>query len=1374
MEMRNFRLILSFVELTTERLSLSDVASGSSKMIWMSVTTIDPPDFTPAMLSFRPVSANWKVRVPLALLLFFSLPLFGEAQTQPPLASVLPVEAQTSVFSSADGKGELSAQGSWQMSFLSSVSLFRPAGGGLQLGQVQPLLMTQTPDLLLNFNLFDRWYVEARVSPDPGATRYAAGYRGAKGEAFQELRIGNSKIGFPDLPFVSLGEGGAYSFGALLRAGGPSFDARALLRYDQADRVHRIFAGSREIAESTQAAGDFVRGRWFLLPGVESGLRIFVQSAAGALTASDGTKWRQLGIEEYSLEHGGSVVALGAAATTRVAVAWTGLGLASFSASNSSLSIVIDSSQCALAFDPAAAPFTYDPASPLPVEILSHYALPPGSSDLFVRDRASGKKLSQYVAISKIDGSAEVRSSDGLSVAPRPFLADEPSLYSHVPGATTTVFPDLDEFEIVGQSFSATDGIPLDVDTIDSSIEVLRDGIPDTAFEIDRTKNLLILLRPPAVTERIDLSYLKESAQRKSGALSAGIIGRYSKDDVSAWGAMTGHLGIPGQGYADAGQDSPAWAQLALGSAKSEGFLTWQAGLAGRLGYAESSGRYRIDGMEDAGTASSSWWPSGGSSFASVTCTQVAAPSFDAAWPQLSAILHTQSEASDCLEIAASSSLSSATVSPSYLRIVDPPPLSSFGTFTFFVLGTVGASGSLSTATVSITIDDGLAGHEALSLTLPLSEFTSGWTRVRYHFATGKITLTVGESGAESTFFSATAPRRDSQVTAASRITISLSGLGPGDRVDIDELLLEDPVGSASLDAVGNLRYKDDHFKILAGNITLLEGMDASLNLSGGLADQSWGYGDFGIKSKFGPFGIDAGIGLEGSGSAITGYGRHTLSFMPSWSPLQASDRFIPAIGGNGYDRRDSLGLKLGPLGSISAEAASIYSDDPQSSDPGLLQRTWKLALGDGAVVSANASALESSSDSGRLTGSSTYFDRWYSSFSDYAPSAMGALTRRAIDSEVDLLPMIGSPLLSAKLSFDGSGQGLGDKGSSLVLRTGGSIRLPGDTRLTSWYARSWTARTAGIDSDLLSFGMVGIDGISGLGLPWTSIPIVEFQSPDLARGFSKLALGGTYSSASYIPEIGLKFEREPGISPWELLIPAMVSGSYSRKLTSDGFTVLDTGEIDSAIVFSALELFGANGSLPLFTRYADDEYRLGLSSIIDLPSAAPINTWSLAQDGMASLFGKGSIRADRLVVSERFALNGTPSGTTWNLNGGLDLGQGVEKTWLLALFDFVTLGSSKAIGSLPAGLESQWLSSIAGSRPRARRTASFDFSLATTSGDKPSAFPTLSFDESLESRISIPDRLDVFSKLKLTQSLDATGYLLLGFEASAGLTLSF
>lgn len=1323
------------------------------------------------MLSFRPVSANRNVRVLLSLLLSFSLPSFGEAQTQPPLSNVLPVEAPTSIFSAADGKGELSAKGSWQMSFLSSVSLFRPAGGGLQLGQVQPILMTQTPDLLLDFNLFDRWYVEARVSPDAGATRYAAGYRGAKGEALQELRIGNSKIGFPDLPFVSLGEGGAYSFGALLRAGGPSFDARALLRYDQADRVHRIFAGSREIAESTQAAGNFVRGRWFLLREVVSGLRIYVQSAAGTLAASDGTKWRQLGIDEYSLEHGGTVVALGTAATTRVAVAWTGLGSASFPA-DSPQNIFIDSTQCALAFNPSAAPF--DPTSSLPVEILSHYALPPGSSDLFVRDRASGKKLSQYVVVSKTDGSAEVRASDGLSVAPRPFLADEPSLYSRVPGATTTVFPDLDEFEIVGQSFAATDGIPLDADTIDSSIEVLRDGIPDTAFEIDKTKNLLILLRPPSATERIDLSYLKESSQRKSGALSAGIIGRYSKDDVSAWGAMTGHLGIPGQGFADAGQDSPAWAQLALGSAKSEGRFTWQAGLAGRLGYAESSGRYRIDGMEDGGTASSSWWPLGGSSFASVTCAQVAAPTYDAAWPRLSALLHSQNETSDCLEIAASPSLSGGTVSPVYLRIVDPPPFSSFGTFTFFVSSRAGSTGSLGPAMVTITIDDGLAGHEALSLTLPLSEFTSGWTRVRYHFTSGKITLTVGESGTEATYLPATLPRRDSQVTAASRIRISLSGLGPGDRVDIDELLLEDPVGSASLDAVGNLRYKDDHFKILAGNLSLLEGMDASLNLSGGLANQSWGYGDFGIKSKLGPFGIDAGIGLEGSGSALSGYGRHTLSFMPSWSPLQATDRFVPAIGGIGYDRKDSLGLKLGPLGSISAEAASIYSDDPQSSDPGLLQRSWKLALGDGAVISANASALESSSDSGRLSGSSTYFDRWYSSFSDYAPSAVGSLTRRAIDSEVDLLPMLGSLLLSAKLSFDGSGQGLGDKGSSLVLRTGGSIHLPGDARLMPWYARSWTARTAGIDPDLLSFGLVGLDSVVGLGLPWTSIPFEELLSPDLSRGFSKLALGGIYTSASYIPEIGLKYEREPGISPWELLIPAMISGSYSRKLTSDGFTVLDAGEINSAIVFSALELFGANGSLPLFTRYADDEYRLGLTSSIDLPSAAPINTWSLAQDGMASLFGKGSIRADRFVVSERFSVNEAPSGTTWKLNGGVDLGQSVEKTWLLALFDFITAGSAKALGSLPAGLESQWLASIAGSRPRATRTASLDFSLASKSGDNPSAFPTLSFDESLESRIFIPDRLDVFSKLKLTQSLDSTGYLLLGFEASAGLNLSF
>ncbi len=1330
------------------------------------------------MVSSGSVSANRKASLPVVAYLALASVIGGEVREAVPLVNALPIEAPTSVFSSAAGKGRLTAKGSWQISLLSSASLFSPAGGGLQIGQVQPLLMTQTPDLVLDFNLFDRWYVDARVSPEAGATRYATGYRGAPGETLEEVRIGNNKIGFPDLPFVSLGDGGAYSFGALVRAGGPSFETRALLRYDQADRVHRIFAGSREIAESTQAASAFIRGRWFLLPAVESGLQVFVQSAVGNLVApGDGTRWRQLGIDEYSLEDGGRVVALSVAATTRVAFAWNTLTSAAFAAASTSEAITIGTSLSAIAFDPTAAPFAYDgtAASGLPAEILSHYALPPTSGELFVRDRASGKTLSQFAVLAKADGSAEVRASDGVTIDPRPFLAEEPSLYSHVPGATTIVFPDLDEFEIVEQSFAATDGIPLDPDAIGSSIQVLRDGIPDTAFEIDRTKNVLVLLRPPSASERIDLSYLKESSQRKSGALSAGIVGLYSPGDILNWGAMTGHLGIPGQGYSDAGQTSPAWAELAIGSSKTVGSLTWKLGTAGRLGYSETSGRYRIDGMEDAGTASSSWWPSGGSTLPSVTNTQVPDPGFDSAWPKLSATLHPQGGISDCLEIAVSPALASgSTVSPAFMRIVDPPPLSSFGTFTFFVHGTAPTGGSLDAASLSITIDDGVAGHQALALTIPLSEFTAGWTRLRYHFASGAITLTVGEGGSESTYYPTIAPSRDSQVTTASRITIALAGLQSGDVVDIDELLLEDPVGSASLDLSGTLRYADSQFGIKLGKIGLLAGLDSSLNVSGGLADQSWGYGDLGAKSTLGPFGLDVGVGIDGSGGTLSGYGRHRVSFAPSWSPLQASDRFAPALGGNGYAKKDSLGIQLGPLGAVSTEATSVFSDDPLSSDPGFLQRTWKLSFGDAAILSATADALENSRSAGHLSTSSAYFDRWYASFQDYDPSAMGSLTQRSLHSSINLLPLFGSPLLSAQVALDGSGVGLGAKGSALDLRLGGDIPLSASARLSPWYARSWMARSVGIDPDLVRFGVSGLDEIAGLGLPWTSIPFAEFLSPDTALGFSRLALGGRYSSSAYSPEVGLKFEREPGLSPWELLIPSLASSSYSRKLTSDGFTILDTDEISSSLVFSALELFGSHGSLPVFSRYADDEYRIGLSSIVDILAGASVSAWSVAQDGMASLFGSGMLRADRLVVSERFSIGRTPSGTTWNLKGGFDLGQGLQRSWMLSVFDLLAGGSSHALGSLPAGLESQWLSSIAGSRPLARRLASFDCSLSSTSGDNPTAFPALTFDESIESRISIPDRLETWTKLALTQSLDSIGNLLLNFAVSLGLTLSF
>ncbi|MEI6875352.1 MAG: hypothetical protein WCL50_09520, partial [Spirochaetota bacterium] len=251
--------------------------------------------------------------------LFADVGGLSEAQ----LLATLPAEAPTSIFSArgAKGGGDLLALGSWDLSLLASTELFLPKGGGLNLGQTQPLLFKQTPDLLLSF-LFDRrWFVEARVSPDSSVSRYAAGYLGQAGETLKEVRIGTSGIGLGSIPFVSLGTGGSNSFGGLLKAGSGPFEAAALVRYDQAERVRRLFSGSAEISETIIPIMSYIRGRWFLLgsSGPAGGLTLYVESLTGTVLAADGTRWRQLGSDEYSLVGSGSSIELVKPAETRIA-----------------------------------------------------------------------------------------------------------------------------------------------------------------------------------------------------------------------------------------------------------------------------------------------------------------------------------------------------------------------------------------------------------------------------------------------------------------------------------------------------------------------------------------------------------------------------------------------------------------------------------------------------------------------------------------------------------------------------------------------------------------------------------------------------------------------------------------------------------------------------------------------------------------------------------------------------------------------------------------------------------------------------------------------------------------------------------------------
>ena len=85
-----------------------------------------------------------------------------------PIASVLPIEAPTSIFKAKLGNGpdddaELLVTGSWSATLLASLDLQAVQGGNLALASAQPLLFTQAPDLSLSFLLYKKIFVRTKT-----------------------------------------------------------------------------------------------------------------------------------------------------------------------------------------------------------------------------------------------------------------------------------------------------------------------------------------------------------------------------------------------------------------------------------------------------------------------------------------------------------------------------------------------------------------------------------------------------------------------------------------------------------------------------------------------------------------------------------------------------------------------------------------------------------------------------------------------------------------------------------------------------------------------------------------------------------------------------------------------------------------------------------------------------------------------------------------------------------------------------------------------------------------------------------------------------------------------------------------------------------
>lgn len=171
---------------------------------------------------------------------------------------------------------------------------------------LEPLPFFNRVDLTLSLWLLERYFFEATIGDDIAASVFLFGYVGRPGESVQSIVVGNAGIGIGAYPYLGFGDEtgvvGQDAPGASALFATDASEHEILLRFaPSAEDVIR-YAGGAIVEESVLEAGDYERGRHYVLPdGSLDFLELYLESPDGDVRSSDGRRFRRVDLSRESV-----------------------------------------------------------------------------------------------------------------------------------------------------------------------------------------------------------------------------------------------------------------------------------------------------------------------------------------------------------------------------------------------------------------------------------------------------------------------------------------------------------------------------------------------------------------------------------------------------------------------------------------------------------------------------------------------------------------------------------------------------------------------------------------------------------------------------------------------------------------------------------------------------------------------------------------------------------------------------------------------------------------------------------------------------------------------------------------------------------------
>jgi hypothetical protein len=1266
----------------------------------------------------------------------------------------------------------------------------------------------------MKFLLFKRYFVEARVSNDVTQALYSAGYQGAEGELLQEVRLGNYKISFPALPYLSFGEGSYRSFGAMARIDSGDFQGNAMVRYDQADRVTKYFVGTSQVTDTVIAANAFITGKYFATRAVPTGgatnLVVYVQSVNGTLSGSDGASYRKMDPSEYSYSALTGLVTLNAAATTRVAVSYDGIVPSTpTDPTDPVTNVTIGGVLCDLVYFPDYYPNPTTNGNLVPErQVLCRYptTASPSNSSVFVENTASGLKDSSYAT--RIDSSGFVEVTYQGNVNPQnktyrqPFVSMQWIYTTNFSGTATQTYSPVFDHEIVVRSYGTPGYITVDKTLVPGSVQVLRNGVPYYAFSVDTENGRIILASPPGLAENITVTYLLESAERRSGTILAGLGGIWTPtDEQSMWTALGLQWSVPGSSYATGGLSNPGTVTLTAGEKKKGGALQHDAALAATYTQEEASGRYRMEGMESDSGYLTGFRPS--SSTWTGTLEQIVDTSLVSSFPTIVNALHADGSPQLALYVVAPGSLPDIDIS----KVETLPPYQNFKTFSFFVNKVWPSSG----ASLTLSIDDGTpADGSFISVTVPFNELSTGWNKILVHYGSGdtRVYHQSSESSSVVPFAGATFSM-NMNLANDSRIHIVTTGLGASESFWVDEILFEDSVGLAAANFQGDIAYSDSTFRLGGEKAPIMRGLSLKGDANAALSNDSFAAGGGTVGTSFGPLGVAVHARASASQSASPALsGGHELIFPVVDAPFRADDKFDFDPSSGAFGREDSLRLGAPRIAALDLKQSAAWS--PGADDiEGVLSQEWMGNLGlAGSIFNAQLDATNRARPLAASSGNGSYGSAWVNGFSYVLPAFQSDSELRSEKLSVSLKANPDAEIASASMGTSAQPQSLTTAGTGLrqntdVARLSAPLFFDG-LKVAPYYQRAYSDQRNGSSDSLAGDANLSLSDLSGLPMLYDNVPFAELVDGASSQNFAAQT-GGAQSplpSASYTPEAGVLLSRNFGSNWYDLVAPSAMSFAFQRQLVRSEATITDAAVWLVTAKFAAVNLFGSQGAYPLGLPFDSDEYYATINGSISKYVGESSDRVTLQSQHLATFYAGDT---NSLSAENRFSIATQPGQDQWAESLRFDLTRRVQRHWLFDLYRMVVpdrsgMGAASEAASGTAGgaggfggggdaassgeagdgsnrfsIVSIYLRDLATRKPNVRTTIEFLVSLQDTATD--AAAPPISweFDENYIAKLTVPERLTLSAKGGLSQLRDGTtGLALFGFTLGLDLTISF